>query len=539
MKSKIDPIAAKSFHLPSLFTSYSIDYRNTPFFDLSWVIGENPKCCRNEPRQGGRRSNGRGVLLYAAGQGDKPNAVAGHLCNTWVEAARAAVRGARPLLLAVVLGACAGLLARPASAEDFPSRNLPDVLRSTVERHEALGIAAEEVKKATSQKKRYLMSITPDISFQAYSRRVGTPTGSGGDEDTSGPTFFPEGTWHGYNVSLSQPLFTGGRAIAAYRGAGDQESSLVIQEELVRRDLLVAATEAYYGVLAAMEAVRVGEQAVVRADRQLQLAVRRLDLGEGLVTDKLRSEVNLAQVTGDLTRFHNLLADARDQVRRISGRPLADVPAGVDRLAEITGDVDALVAEALGARLEREQDRLHIQIAEQDVKEKKGRFLPALFLAANYFSSGEEVGDQRDGWDAGLFLQMPIYQRASRFFLLKESKSGLRQAQLQYDGGAKDIALEVRKLYNALEASSVRLGTLRKQVEFARENLRLAEKRFSVGLADSLETVDTQTALLESEVNLTSETLVYEVAKLRLYRALGRGIFPDVTVSSVRKTRSR
>jgi outer membrane protein len=456
-----------------------------------------------------------------------------------IEAARAAVGGARPLLLAVFLGACAGLFARPASAEEFPSRNLQEVLRSTVERHEALGIAAEDVKQATSQKKRFLMSLTPDISLQAYGRRVGTPAGSGGDEDTAGPTFFPEGTWYGYNVSLSQALFTGGRAIAAYRGAGDQESSLVIQEELVRRDLLVAATEAYYGVLAAMEAVRVGEQAVVRAQRQLDLAVKRLELGEGLVTDKLRSEVNLAQVTGDLTRFRNLLADARDSVRRISGRPLADVPANVDRLGEITGGVDALVAEALEARLEREQDRLGIQIAEEDVKEKKGRFLPTFFLAANYFSSGEEVGRQRDGWDAGLFLQIPIYQRASRYYLLKESESGLRQAELRYQGRAKDIALEVSKLNNALEASSVRLETLRKQVEFARENLRLAEKRFSVGLADSLETVDTQTALLESEVNLTAETLVYEVAKLRLYLALGRDIFPDVTVSSVRKTRSR
>ena len=67
----------------------------------------------------------------------------------------------------------------------------------------------------------------------------------------------------------------------------------------------------------------------------------------------------------------------------------------------------------------------------------------------------------------------------------------------------------------------------------------LAEKLFGVGLADSLETVDTQTALLESEVNLTAETLVFEVAKLRLYRALGRKIYPEVTLSSARKTRSR
>jgi outer membrane protein TolC len=51
--------------------------------------------------------------------------------------------------------------------------------------------------------------------------------------------------------------------------------------------------------------------------------------------------------------------------------------------------------------------------------------------------------------------------------------------------------------------------------------------------------VDAQTALLDAEVKLTAEVLTYEVAKLRLYRALGREIFPQITLSSARKTRSR
>ena len=65
-------------------------------------------------------------------------------------------------------------------------------------------------------------------------------------------------------------------------------------------------------------------------------------------------------------------------------------------------------------------------------------------------------------------------------------------------------------------------------MELAAESLRLAEKRFDVGLADSLEAVDSQTALLQAETALTAETLGYETAKLRLAKALGRPIFPEV-----------
>jgi outer membrane protein TolC len=424
------------------------------------------------------------------------------------------------------------MLTAPAAGrgEELPLGTLQEVLASTIEKSETLGILEEEALQADLRKSRYLMSITPDLSLQAYGRRVGG-TGSGGEsegEEGGGPVFFPEGTYYGYSFNLTQPLYTGGRAMAAYRGAGDVENSVQIEGEITRRDLLVAAAEAYFAVLAAREVVRIGEQAVIRAQRHLELAQKRLDLGEGVITDRLRAEVNLAEVESDLVGFRKALADARARVKRLAGRPLAAVPAKVEFLPAIEASVDDLVAEALGARLEREQDRLGIKIAEEDVREKKGRFLPALYAAGSYYGSGEEISDQEEGWQAGIVLEIPIYQRAARFYHLKESRSALRQALLKSDGRAKDITLEVNRLANAMEAASVRIVTLRKQAELARENVRLAEKRFSVGLADSLETVDAQTSLLGAEVGLTAERLQFEVAKLRLVKALGRDPFPAV-----------
>jgi outer membrane protein TolC len=415
-----------------------------------------------------------------------------------------------------------------ARGQDLTVGTLPEVLASTVERHESLAILEEEALQADLRKSRFLMSITPDLSLRAYGRRVGSTESGGEEEDGGGPGFSPAGTYYGYSFSLTQPLYTGGRALAAYRGAGDLENSVKIEGEITRRDLLVAAAEAYFAVLAAREVVRIGEQGVVRAERHLELAQKRLDLGEGVVTDRLRAEVNLAEVESDLVGFRKALADARARVRRLAGRPLAAVPAIVDSLPEIEGSIEDLVAEALGARLELEQDRLGVRAAKEDVREKKGRFLPAIYAAGAYYGSGEEVSDQETGWEAGVVLEIPIYQRAARFYHLKESRSALRQARLRGDGRAKDITLEVSRLANAMEAASVRIGTLRKQAELARENVRLAEKRFSVGLADSLETVDAQTSLLGAEVGLTAERFLFEVAKLRLAKALGRDPFPEM-----------
>ena len=408
------------------------------------------------------------------------------------------------------------LSSSPAVAEG-PVGTLDDVIRLTVTRHESIEIAGESVEQARLMKNRYLMSLTPDISLQAYGKRGDAPpppNGAGPDED--------EKTTYGYAVTLTQPVYSGGRATAAYRGAGKTENALRLQRDLTARGLRVTATEAYYGVLSWMEAVRVGEQAVARAEKHLERSRRRLELGEGLLTDKLRAEVNVADVSASLIGYRSGLADARNQVERLCGCTLAESPAAVTPLEPIKGSVDELVEEALKGRLEVKQDSLGVMAAEEDRREKKGRFMPALYVAASYYGSGEEYDDQESGWEAGLYLEFPIYQRASRYYLLKESDSVLRQTKIRGEGRGRDIALEIKGLHNSLTSAEARIETLRKQVELARESLRLSEKRFDVGLADSLEAVDSQTTLLGAEVSLTAEVNLFEVSRLRLLNALGR-----------------
>jgi outer membrane protein TolC len=421
---------------------------------------------------------------------------------------------------ALILGAAASA---GAEHRGEPLRTLADVLRDTVTTHEGIAIAVEDSEQARLRKRRFSMSLTPEITFQTYGRRSDQVPQPG-----SGMPDLDVQTSYGYSFNLSQAVYTGGRAFAAWRGAGAQEKAAQLQVALVSRDLITAAAEGYYSVQSTTEAVRIGEQAVVRAQRHLELAEKRLELGEGVVTDRLRAEVNLAEVESDLIGFRNALDNARDGLSRLCGCSLAADPEKVEALPAVEEDVETLIKEAVARRLEREQDRHGIESAEEDVREKKGRFLPAVALTGSYFGSGEEYTDQESGWEAGLTLSIPIYQRASRYYILRESQSALKQAELREAGRVRDISLEVSRLYNAVRSSRAAMDTFAKQVELAEENLRLAEKRFSVGLADSIETVDTQTALLSAEVNLTAEKLRYEIAKLRLVKALGRDLFPEM-----------
>lgn len=431
-----------------------------------------------------------------------------------------------PLLALLLAAAPAAPAARAADPPPSPAaaRTLEEVVAATLATEESLRIAAGEVRKAELRTKRYLLYLTPDV------RATGawTRTGAEETEDGSGPKPGESWTWA---LSLTQPLYTGGRATAAYRGQKDAEASVRLQAELTGRELALAAAGAWYELLAAAESVRIGEQGMVLARRQLERAARRVELGEAVLSDRLRAEVTLRRLEAELAGARSAVARAGESVRRLSGLEVAADPVVPAPLAPVVGADQALVAEALAARLEPRQLALAVAAAEENVREKQGRYLPSLALRGAYGEAGDTLWDNQWSWTAGISLEVPIYQSGSTPLEVGEAKVGLEQERLRAAAAARDIEREVRSLLREAEAARSVVESLRLGVAAAAENLRLAERRYEVGLADSLEVADAQQADLIARVGLATAGFRVEALTLRLRIALGRPLF-DVAAAA-------
>jgi outer membrane protein len=402
-----------------------------------------------------------------------------------------------------------------------PARTLEEIVRATIASEESLRIAEAEVRKAELRSRRFLLNLTPDVRLQGSYLRIDAEDAGADGGSTPGDTY-------AWAITLNQALYTGGRATAAYRGQRDQEGSLRLQAEVTRRSLSVAAAQAFYTVLGAAEAIGIGEQAVALARLQFERAARRVQLGEAVLNDQLRAEVSLRRFESELAGFRSTLAQAREAVRRLSGLELAAdlvVPAP---LPQITGDDESLVAEALAARREQKQARLAVAAAEESVREKKGRFLPSLALNAAWGETGEEFSDRDWSWSAGVVLDMPIYDRGSTPYALRESRVELEQERLRAEATSRDIEREVRDLLREIEAARSVTESLRLGVAAAAENLRLSGRRYEVGLADSLEVADAQNADVVARVGLVAAGYRLEALTLRLRNALGRKLFAEL-----------
>lgn len=409
-----------------------------------------------------------------------------------------------------------------AAVDQPPARTLDEVVRGTLESEESLRIVAAEVRKAELRTRRYFLYLTPDLRLRGSYTRTGVEDSANDGGEGGGS---PSGDRYGWGLALTQPLYTGGRASAAYRGQKASEASLRLQAELTGRALALAAAQAYYKVLEAVAAVDIGEQAVLLARRQFERAARRVELGEAVLNDQLRAEVSLRRLEADLAGSRSALAQAREVVRRLSGLELDANPVVPPPLPRITGSDESLVAEALAARREQEQARLAVSAAEEDVREKKGRFFPSLALSATYGETGEAVSDLTWAWSAGLVLEVPIYQSGSTTYELREARVGLEQQRLRAAGAARDIVLEVRNLVREIEAARSGIESFTLGVAAAAENLRLAERRYEVGLADSIEVADAQSADVAARVGLATAGYRLETLTLRLNAALGRELF--------------
>jgi outer membrane protein TolC len=427
---------------------------------------------------------------------------------------------APPFLLVPLFALLLAVRPLPGLAADTPpARTLAEVAAATLASEESLRIAQDEVRRAELRSRRYFLFLTPDVrATGAYTHLGSQDSGNGGGQESSE-------SW-AWALTLNQPLYTGGRATAAYRGQKDLEGALRLEAQLVRRALLVSAAEAYYRALAAAEAVRISKEGAALASRQLALATRRVELGDAILNDQLRAEVSLRRFEAELAAAESALAQARETVRRLSGLELAADPEIPPPVPPVEGDDATLVAEALAARLEPRRAQLAVSAAEQDVREKQGRFLPSLALNASWGEAGERLPERDWNWSAGVVLEVPIYQRGSTPYEVREAKVGLDQERLRSEAARRDIEREVRTLLREIEASRAGIASLRRGVDAAAENLRLGVRRYEVGLADSLEVADAQNADVVARVALATAGYRLELLGVQLRSALGREPLP-------------
>lgn len=327
-------------------------------------------------------------------------------------------------------------------------------------------------------------------------------------------------------TSLQQPLFTWGKILNGYQIANLNLSAVREEYRRMENDLVLDVTRAFYGILVLQELAELMERARDQTARHVETVERRYEAGLESRFDLLRARVQLANTEPQVIKSRNDLEIALNGFKTLLG---------FSREADLTLDgrleyepVEVDLAQSLEeARTNRPEIRsisLRRSMAGKALSIAKKANWPDLALVANYdYKKPLHFEDEwGSDWSVSLAVQMSLFTGFENLGKMKQARARLRQAEHGLRLTEEGVELEVASAYLRLQESKKIVESQQGNVTQAEETLKIAEERYSRGLATSLEVMDTQLAFTQARMNYLRAISDYIIARADIQRATGR-----------------
>jgi outer membrane protein TolC len=118
-------------------------------------------------------------------------------------------------------------------------------------------------------------------------------------------------------------------------------------------------------------------------------------------------------------------------------------------------------------------------------------------------------------------LSIPIFQGNSVHADILQADARLQQTRERLDNLRAQIDADIRTALLNLQSSADQVNVARSNIDLAEETLRQSRDRFSAGVTDTVEVVQSQEAVASAHEQYISSLYSYNFAKISLARALG------------------
>ncbi len=299
-------------------------------------------------------------------------------------------------------------------------------------------------------------------------------------------------------------------------------------------DVVLKTVNAVYGCIKTQQQIHFLEDQTNLLNGHLALAKIKEKNGLITATDLYRAEIRIKDVQDELANLKEQYANAVDQVKEILAIPQKGsltVTASVE-LHPVDISFEQAESIALAHRIELEQGRLSIREARRKEALAKNNLLPQLDMNVrfNRFASPVESNLTDDSWVITLSSNTDLF-RTVESNEYEQSKIYYRQAKLDFQEQRNKIVKDVRLQLNSLEKQKKVIKISREQIKQATGKLKLSESKFSHGMENNFDLLESQTQLQRARTNLLSETVNYIIGTYRLRSVIGTLVAREETRS--------
>ena len=324
-------------------------------------------------------------------------------------------------------------------------------------------------------------------------------------------------------VSITQPLFRGGRTLAA-----TSEAEHNIRAERARlldteQQVLLDAATAYLNVFRdeAVLKLNVNQEQVLR--RQLEATQDRFEVGEITRTDVHQAEARMARATADRIQAEGDLENSRANYVNVVG----EMPKSALKLPPLFADLpeakDMAIKTAVVANPRIVAADFDKRASLDNVDEVWGELLPSLELSASATKQFETVNEVSDRFthDVTLSLTIPIYQQGAVYSRLRQARQTAAENAQLIDRQRRDISEQATQAWESMTTARARVAAFRTQVEANIVALEGVQREAAVGSRTVLDILDAEQELLDSRVGHVRAQRDELVAAYQLKSAMG------------------
>ena len=382
----------------------------------------------------------------------------------------------------------------------------------------------------------FLPSVSASLSENAAKLDLATEGFNAGLFGNLGNFNLPStaGPFHYYDLhgSLQQDVMNFA-SIHNYRSAKQSADAAALSARQAREEVVLAVTGSYLQILATSALVDEQRVEVEYAAAGYKQARSQADAGNKAPIEANRSLVELqteqqrlrSQV-GDLQKQKNTLA------RLIGLAAGAEILISEKLVAQpVDGSaVEEIVRRAWSQRLDLKAAEAQLHAAEEARKAAGAEYLPSATVSGTYGVQGVNPNSGNGVFQTNATLSFPIFSGGRTHADMAQADAVVTERRAELSSQRGTVELEVRNAWIDLTVANDQVNTSESNRKLALSILEQSQDRFAVGVADSVEVVNSQETLASADHDYVSSLFAQNLARIALAHATGEAeaILPDL-----------
>ncbi|MDP2808562.1 MAG: TolC family outer membrane protein [Rhodocyclaceae bacterium] len=334
---------------------------------------------------------------------------------------------------------------------------------------------------------------------------------------------------NGWTVTLTQPIFRWQNWVA-YNQA---EISVAISEAqfgAAGMDLILRASQAYFDVLLAQDALATAQAQKTATAEQLESARRNFEVGTATITDSHEAQARFDLITAQELAAQNDLTVKGHALQMLIGKhpeALKRLRQGVTMAPPQPADMNQWVEMAETGAATVRIAQAGLELAQREIEKQRAGHYPSLDLVATRGNSAQTysstVGsgiDSKSG-TIGLQLSIPLFAGGSVSSKDREAVALKEKAAADLDAARRAAALAARQAYLGVTSGLSQVRAYEAALLSSQSALDSNKLGYEVGVRINIDVLNAQTQLYDTAQKLAKARLDTLAALLKLKLAAG------------------